>query len=97
MKDQHSSGTMGHKAAGAASSAEIADAFEDFMMAFEAFKETNDGRFDEIEKHMSADVLTREKLDRINKSVEEHKLIVDELVLKAARPNRDRLGPTSAR
>ncbi|MDD9798811.1 MAG: phage major capsid protein [Alphaproteobacteria bacterium] len=38
--------------------------------AFEKFKEANDERLDQIEKHQSDDVVTREKVDRINSSVD---------------------------
>ncbi|MDE2444801.1 MAG: phage major capsid protein [Alphaproteobacteria bacterium] len=51
---------------------------DDVMVAFEAFKEANDDRLDQIEKRMSADVITSEKVDRINKAV-------DELILKSRR------------
>ena len=61
-------------------------AFDDFMRAFEAFKATNNERIGQIEKRLSADVLTIEKLDRINNAIDEHKAIVDELALKSARP-----------
>jgi predicted phage gp36 major capsid-like protein len=37
----------------------IEDAFDGFMSAFEAFKNANDKRLDEIEKKLSADVVTR--------------------------------------
>lgn len=64
----------------------IADAFDGFMGAFEAFKEANDVRLGEIEKKLGADVVTREKVDRINKAVDEQKKALDQLVLKKARP-----------
>lgn len=64
----------------------LEDAFEDFMRSFEAFKETNDQRINEIERHMCSDVVTNEKLDRINTAIDEHKRIVDELALKSNRP-----------
>ncbi len=51
----------------------------DVMGAFQAFKEANDERLDQIEKRMSADVVTSEKVDRINKAI-------DELILKSRRP-----------
>jgi HK97 family phage major capsid protein len=51
----------------------------DVLGAFEAFKEANDERLDQIEKRMSADVVTSEKVDRINKAM-------DELILKSRRP-----------
>ncbi len=65
---------------------DVAAAFDEFMRAFEAFKDTNDERLSLIEKRVSADVLTTEKLDRINSAIDEHKAMVDELVLKSARP-----------
>lgn len=61
-------------------------AIEDLMRAFEAFKETNDRRIEEIERRQSADVVTTEKLDRIDRALDEHKRIVDEIALKSARP-----------
>lgn len=64
----------------------IEDAFDGFMDAFEAFKDANDKRLDEIEKKLSADVVTRDKVDRINKAMDEQKRAIDQLVLKKARP-----------
>ena len=61
-------------------------AFEDFMGAFEAFKETNDRRLGEIEQKLTADVVTRDKVDRINRAMDEHKRVLDGLALKKARP-----------
>lgn len=71
-------------------------AFDDFMEAFEAFRETNDERLSDIERKMSADVLTREKLDRIDKALDENKQAMDELTLKRARPALGRRGGASA-
>lgn len=64
----------------------IADAFDGFMHAFEAFKEANDVRLDEIERKLSADVVTRDKVERINRVVDEQKSMLDQLTLKQARP-----------
>ena len=72
--------------AASGSSEDVALAFDEFMRAFEAFKATNEERIGQIEKRLSADVLTSEKLDRINSAIDEHKAIVDELALKSARP-----------
>lgn len=58
---------------------DIGAAFDDFLHAFEAFKETNDERLAEIEQKLVADPLTTDKLDRINKAL-------DELTLKGRRP-----------
>ena len=64
-------------------------AFDEFMSAFEAFKQANDERLDQIERKLSADVLTREKVERINRAVDEQKRIVDELALGGRRPTRE--------
>lgn len=61
-------------------------AFNDFMEAFEAFKEGNDQRLGEIEKKLTADVVTRDKVERINRALDEQKRLVDHMALKAARP-----------
>ena len=61
-------------------------AFGDFMQAFEAFKEANDDRLGQIEQRMSADVVTSDKVDRINRAVDETKARLDEMTLKARRP-----------
>jgi HK97 family phage major capsid protein len=53
--------------------------YDDILTAFESFKDANDDRLDQIEKRMSADVITVEKVDRINKAL-------DELMLKSRRP-----------
>lgn len=55
------------------------DAMGDFLGAFEAFKDANDERLEQIEKRMSADVVTIEKVERINKAL-------DDLTLKMKRP-----------
>ena len=48
---------------------DISAAFDDFMQAFEAFKETNDERLAQIERRMSADVVTSDKLSRIDHAI----------------------------
>ncbi|MFT3672696.1 phage major capsid protein [Aestuariivirga sp.] len=53
---------------------------DDVLVAFEAFKEANDERLAQIEKRMSADVVTAEKVERISRAI-------DELSLKAKRPS----------
>jgi HK97 family phage major capsid protein len=69
----------------AANTREIKEAFADFLSAFDAFKQANDARLQEIEKRGS-DVVTEEKVDRINRALEEQKHAIDELMLAAARP-----------
>jgi len=53
--------------------------YGDVLTAFETFKEANDDRLAQIEKRQSADIVTTEKVDRINKSL-------DDLILKSRRP-----------
>ena len=62
-------------------------AFGDFMRAFEAFKEGNDDRLSQLERRTSVDVVTNEKVDRLNRTLDETRRVVDELALKAARPH----------
>jgi HK97 family phage major capsid protein len=71
--------------------AQHADAtHDDLLQAFDAFKDANDERLAQIEKRMSADVVTSDKVDRINKAV-------DELILKSRRPalSADRIAEPS--
>ena len=68
-----------------AASPEIKDAFDDFLRAFEQFKGANDERLAALERR-SADVVTEEKVDRINKALDEQKRALDTLTLEAARP-----------
>ncbi len=73
-------------------------AFGDFMQAFEAFKDANDERLGQIEQRMSADAVTSDKVERINRAVDETKSRLDELTLKARRPRMsgtDDTGPAA--
>ena len=63
----------------AASGDDVAGAFDEFMQAFEEFKSTNDERLEQVEKRVSTDVVTEEKLARLNKTM-------DQIVAKSARP-----------
>jgi HK97 family phage major capsid protein len=56
------------------------------MIAFEAFKDANDERLAQIEKRMAADVVTTEKVERINRAL-------DELTLRMKRPALSGDGP----
>ena len=64
------------------------------MRAFEAFKEANDRRLAEIERRCRRTCVTDEKLERIDRALDEHKRVVDELALEggaaAARRRRRR-------
>ncbi|MBW9067881.1 phage major capsid protein [Agrobacterium pusense] len=61
-------------------------AFDEFMEAFEAFRETNDQRLADIERKMGADVVTRDKLDRIDRALDDNRRLMEDLALKKARP-----------
>lgn len=76
----------------APSSLEVVEAFDEFMQAFEAFKETNDERLAQIERQVSTDVVTEEKMSRINRALDQQKSMVDNLVLKQKRPALGRDG-----
>ena len=75
---------------------DVTGAFDEFMHAFEAFKEANDDRLGQIEKRMGADVLTTEKVDRISRAMDEQKRTMDQLTLKALRPPLGRDGKAQA-
>ncbi|AXV14772.1 phage major capsid protein [Neorhizobium sp. SOG26] len=64
----------------------VTAAFDEFMEAFEAFKDVNDRRLGEIEQKLTADVVTRDKMDRINRAMDDQKKVLDQLLLKKARP-----------
>lgn len=63
--------------------------YGDVLRAFDTFKETNDERLAQIEQRMTADVVTTDKLERINRAL-------DDLMLKSARPQRGGAVPHSA-
>ncbi|PYB77882.1 phage major capsid protein [Rhizobium wuzhouense] len=70
----------------------VTAAFEELMSAFEAFKEGNDQRLAEIEDKLTSDVVTRDKVERINKAIDDQGRLLDELVLKKLRPQLSRPG-----
>lgn len=57
----------------------------EMMRAFEEFKEANDQRIADIERR-GADVLTDEKLARIDKTIDAQGRRLDEIALKNVRP-----------
>jgi len=61
-------------------------AMDELMRSFGSFKQANDERLDQVEKRMSVDVITTEKVERINAALDEQKRILDELALKSHRP-----------
>lgn len=65
---------------------DVAEAFDEFMQAFEAFKETNDERLQQIEQRVTVDTVTEEKMSRINHAIDQQKRHLDALLLKGQRP-----------
>ena len=73
----------------------VAEAFEEFMEAFEAFKETNDQRLEQMESQLGPDVVTVEKMNRINSALDTQKSLMDSLLLKNARPSAGSAAPVT--
>lgn len=73
----------------------LADAFDEFMTTFEAFREENDRRLSQIETRKSADVVTAEKVERISDALDRQKQVLDNMALKRARPALGREGAMS--
>ncbi|VVT18568.1 Phage prohead protease, HK97 family/phage major capsid protein, HK97 family [Hoeflea sp. EC-HK425] len=70
--------------------ADVSAAFEDFMSAFEHYRQSNDERLSEIERRGGADVITEEKMARIDTALDEQKRALDALAVKRARPDLGR-------
>jgi HK97 family phage major capsid protein/HK97 family phage prohead protease len=70
--------------------ADVSAAFEDFMSAFEHYRQSNDERLSEIERRGGADVITEEKMARIDTALDEQKRALDALLVKRARPDLGR-------
>jgi HK97 family phage major capsid protein len=68
-----------------AANREIKDAFGEFLNAFEAFKDANDARLAQIEKR-GGDVVSEEKVDRINRALDSQQKLIDDLLLANQRP-----------
>lgn len=64
-------------------------AYDEVRRAFEAFRETNDERFAQIEQRLSVDVLAEEKLARIEGALDDARRRLDRVSLDAARPRLD--------
>lgn len=62
---------------------------EEFLCAFDAFKETNDQRLAEIEKKQCVDILTEQKLDRIDQAMTEQKSALDRMAKHQSGPGMD--------
>ncbi|WP_336487300.1 phage major capsid protein [Methylobacterium nigriterrae] len=71
---------------GRESPTEVKAALAELATAFEAFKETNDSRIAGIEGRLSGDVVTEEKLARIDAALDAARTRLDRLSLERARP-----------
>ena len=65
----------------------VGAAFEEFMRAFETYKDTNDERLAELERRSAADPLIDDKLARLDRTLDETKRVADRLAIKAKRPH----------
>jgi HK97 family phage major capsid protein len=65
---------------------EVKEALGDFRRLFETFKEDNDQRLAQLERRGATDPVTEDKVERINRALDEQKRTLDELALAASRP-----------
>ncbi|WP_370872316.1 phage major capsid protein [Rhodopseudomonas julia] len=65
---------------------EVGAAFDEFMNAFEAFKEANDERLGEIERRLAPDVVTEEKVARLNDVLDRQERAIERLTIEGRRP-----------
>ncbi len=67
-------------------SADAGAAFEDFHRLFAHYREGNDERLAQIESKQTADVITEEKVARMDRALDETKRRLDTLALERGRP-----------
>ncbi len=65
---------------------DVTQAFEDFHRTFASFRDTNDERLYQIETRLSSDVVTEEKLARIDRALDDNKRRLETLVIEKSRP-----------
>jgi len=65
---------------------EVSATLDDIARTFEAYKAENDERVKTLEKRLPADVISVEKLARMDGALDQQKRRLDELTLKSARP-----------
>jgi HK97 family phage major capsid protein len=70
----------------AAVSSEANLVLDEMHRIFSAFRETNDERLAEIEQRFSSDVVTEEKLARIDQALEKTQRRMDRMLVEKARP-----------
>lgn len=64
---------------------EVRDAVDEFMSAFDEFKSANDDRLAQLERKLSADVVTEEKVNRLNSALDLQQKTVEGLTLSMRR------------
>jgi len=69
-----------------AGGSEARAAFDDLMRAVGEMRETSERRLGEVERKMATDVVTTEKLARLDEVIERQQRLLDAQALKAARP-----------
>jgi HK97 family phage major capsid protein len=62
---------------------------QNIMQDWEEFKAANDERLAQIERRLAADVVTAEKVERLNRAMDAHKQALDEAALAPGRPRLD--------
>jgi HK97 family phage major capsid protein len=65
----------------------VGAAFEEFMRAFESYKDANDERLANLERRSASDPLIDDKLARLDRALDETKRVADALAVKAQRPH----------
>ncbi len=68
----------------------------DFARTFQEFRDTNDHRLERLEKGISVDALTNEKLQRLSDALDLQQKAMDRLELRKARPTLDGRGSSYA-
>lgn len=74
------------KATAGGAAGDIPSMFTEFMSAFEEFKRTNEGRLAELERRGASDVITSDKLERLNAVLDGAKAAIDRQMLERAKP-----------
>jgi HK97 family phage major capsid protein len=80
-------------------SADAAAVYDEMMRVFESYKAENDQRVAAIERRGAADVLTEEKVARLNDVLDTRQRQLEEMTLKQARPafGHDQASPLATR
>ena len=78
--------TLSNQAPETKATGEIALAYDDLRYTLEAYRAANDERLAELETRMGGDVVTSEKLQRLDGALDETRRRLDRLALDARRP-----------